>query len=91
MFNRTAIMRDAHAKVRTIKARGKALHSYANLFQLHLRLVWQNAKVEVATVARKILEATNPAAVRIADLADQIFAEECRPRLNFALVQKPAG
>ncbi len=80
MFNRTAIMKAAHSEARALRRQGFLNWNYRKCFARALSNAWRTAKTEAAQKAR-------PAHIRIAALNDQIFAEECRPRMNFALVK----
>ena len=80
MYDCTAIMKAAHAEARALRCQGFLNWNYRKCFTRGLRNAWGAAK-------RKAAEVAKPAHIRIAALNDQIFAEECRPRMNFALVK----
>lgn len=81
MHNRAAIMKDAHRIARDLVKldRACAPRPYRVHLSIGLSEAWRKAK---AATSRPAL---NP--IRVAALNDQIFAEECRPRMNFALVK----
>ena len=79
MFNRTAIMKAAHAEARALRRQGFLNWSYRQCLARALSSAWRAAKQKAAKQAQ-------PANIRIAAISNQIFAEECRPRMNFALV-----
>ncbi len=80
MFSRTAIMKASHAEARALRRQGFLNWSYRKCLARALSNAWRVAKA-------KMTEQAKPAAVRIAALNNQILAEECRPRMNFALVK----
>lgn len=80
MFNRTAIMNAAHAEARALRRQGFLNWSYLKCLARALSNAWRTAKAKVTKLAK-------PVAVRLAALTNQILAEECRPRMNFALVK----
>ena len=80
MFNRTAIMKAAHAEARALRCQGFLNWSYRKCLARALSNAWRVAKA-------KATDQTKPAAVRIAAINDRILAEECRPRMNFALAK----
>ncbi len=81
MFSRTAIMIEAHNEARALRRQGFLNWSYRKCLARGLSNAWGRAKAKPAATAK-------PAPVRIAALKDRILAEECRPRMNFALVSE---
>lgn len=78
MFNRTAIMKEAHRIARDLAPLESACapRPYRELLAIGLKEAWRKAKLVKPTV--------DPS--RLVAIRQQIFAEECRPRMNFALV-----
>ncbi len=81
MFNTAEIMKAAHNEARALRRQGFLNWNYRKCLARGLSNAWDRAKAKAA-------EAAKPAPVRIAALKDQIFSEECRPRMNFALVSQ---
>lgn len=86
-YDRSEILRAAHAKVRAARAMMRRPARYADLLRLHLRMAWTRAKGAAVLAARAAFAAANPAASRASELRDQLAYEEAAERgYNFARV-----